>query len=332
MSVPTAETIPSSVPGSSVTGAAVSGLPASGSSVPGSAMSPGVRPVALQAGDVTLSALIAQPAGPPRATVVAVHGGGMSAAYFDGQAHPDVSLLALGARLGYTMVAVDRPGYGLSAADAPGGQTLAEQAGALHAALRHLAGRAETGAGVFLLAHSFGGKLALTYAACQAGDPDPAVPPLLGLDISGLGRDYAVDPGDGPEPHRHRNWKRNWGALRFYPPNTFRAAEAMVAPMPPRERAEAVQWPRRFPVAAAAVRVPVRLTFAEQELWWNHDEDTVADLTAHFASAPSASVDRQPGAGHNISLGWAARTYHLRAFAFFEQCLARRTAGPSGAP
>jgi hypothetical protein len=76
----------------------------------------------------------------------------------------------------------------------------------------------------------------------------------------------------------------------------------------------------------------VRLTFAEQELWWHHDEDTVADLAAHFASAPSAAVDRQPGAGHNISLGWAARTYHLRAFAFFEECLARRSAGASVAP
>lgn len=315
MSAPTVETIPSSVPGPAMP-----------------PMSPGVRPVALAAGDVTLSALIAQPSGPPRATVVAVHGGGMSAGYFDGQAHPDVSLLALGARLGYTMVAVDRPGYGLSAADAPSGQTLAEQSAALHAALRHLAGRAETGAGVFLLAHSFGGKLALTYAACQAGDPDPSVPPLLGLDISGLGRDYAVDPGHGPDPHQHRHWKRNWGALRFYPPNTFREAETLVAPMPPREQAEALEWPRRFPVAAAAVQVPVRLTFAEQELWWHHDEDTVADLAAHFASAPSAAVDRQPGAGHNISLGWAARTYHLRAFAFFEECLARRSAGASRTP
>ncbi|MEU9284402.1 alpha/beta fold hydrolase [Streptomyces sp. NPDC048275] len=296
-------------------------------------MSPGVRPVALAAGDVTLSALIAQPAGPPRATVVAVHGGGMSAGYFDGQAHPDVSLLALGARLGYTMVAVDRPGYGLSAADAPSGQTLAEQSASLHAAVRHLAGRCETGAGVFLLAHSFGGKLALTYAASQAGDPDPALPPLLGLDISGLGRDYAVDPGSAlPDPRGHQHWKRNWGALRFYPPNTFRAAESLVAPMPVRERAEARWWPRRFAVAAAAVQVPVRLTFAEQEHWWHHDEETVADLTAHFASAPYTSVDRQPGAGHNISLGWAARTYHLRAFAFFEECLARRAAGASLTP
>ncbi|MFD5080854.1 alpha/beta hydrolase, partial [Streptomyces sp. NPDC058371] len=27
------------------------------------------------------------------------------------------------------------------------------------------------------------------------------------------------------------------------------------------------------------------------------------------------------GAGHNISLGQAARSYHLRALAFFEECL-----------
>nr|BFE73882.1 hypothetical protein GCM10020092_071830 [Actinoplanes digitatis] len=35
-------------------------------------------------------------------------------------------------------------------------------------------------------------------------------------------------------------------------------------------------------------------------------------------------MDRQPDAGHNISLGWAARSYHLRAFAFLEECLGRR--------
>jgi hypothetical protein len=36
------------------------------------------------------------------------------------------------------------------------------------------------------------------------------------------------------------------------------------------------------------------------------------------------SVERQPAAGHNISLGRAARAYHLRALAFLEDCLAAR--------
>lgn len=190
------------------------------------------------------------------------------------------------------------------------------------------AGLAATSSDLFplLLAHSFRGKRALTYAAYQADELDPGLPPLLGLDISGLGRDYAVEQDIRLDPHQHGHWKRNWGALRFYPSNTFREAAAMVAPMPPREQAEAGRWPRRFTDAARKVRVPVRLTFAECELSWRHDEDTVADLTAPFGAAPSVRVDRRPGAGHNISLGWAARTHHLRAFACFEDCLARRTA------
>lgn len=293
------------------------------------AMSPGVRPVVLEAGPCRLSALIAQPQGIPRATVVAVHGGGMRAGYFDGQAHPDVSLLALGAALGYTVVAVDRPGYGLSASQLPYGQDLSEQSALLGTALAHLAGRYPTGAGVFLVAHSFGGKLALTYAAAQDGRDglEAGAPPLLGMDVSGCGRDYAVDTGDLRDPHRHGHWKRNWGALRFYPPNTFRDAAALVAPMPVRERAEAAHWPASFAAAAARVPVPVRLTFAERELWWRHSEEDLAELAGLFTASPFVTVDRQPEAGHNISLGWAARAYHLRALAFLEECLAR-----AGAP
>jgi hypothetical protein len=71
---------------------------------------------------------------------------------------------------------------------------------------------------------------------------------------------------------------------------------------------------------AARVRVPVRFTFAEHESWWRHDDTALAALTSPLATA-RVVVDRQQGAGHNISLGWAARSYHLRAFAFLEECL-----------
>ncbi|MFE9770050.1 alpha/beta hydrolase [Streptomyces sp. NPDC005808] len=288
-------------------------------------MSPGVRPVVLEAGPCRLSALVSQPQGAPRATVVAVHGGGMRAGYFDGQAHPDVSLLSLGARLGYNVVAIDRPGYGLSAAHLPNGQGLSGQSASLRVAITHLADRIDTGAGVFLLAHSFGGKLALTYAAEHGRDATP--PRLLGLDVSGCGRDYAVAPDGRSDPHRDGQWKRNWGALRFYPPNTFRDAAALVAPMPAQEVAEAARWPQSFTAAAARVTVPVRLTFAEYEWWWRHADEDLAELAGLFTEAPFVNVDRQPGAGHNISLGWTARSYHLRALAFLEECLARTDSG-----
>ncbi|MFK4070905.1 alpha/beta hydrolase [Streptomyces sp. NPDC029674] len=286
------------------------------------ARSRGVRGITLDAAGLPLSGLLGTPPGAaPRATVLALHGGGMSAAYFDGQAHPDQSLFTLGMRLGYQVLALDRPGYGASAGPLPQGQTLAAQARTVRAALTRFAADHPVGAGVFVLAHSYGGKLALT---CAAG---PALPgPLLGLDISGCGHRFAVPAAQLPSAAGHGHWRHNWGALRLYPPDTFRGCADMVTAMPVRERVEAGRWPDAFVRLAARVRVPTRLTFAEHEAWWRHDEAALAELRAHLCGAEPLVVERQADAGHNISLGWSARTYHLRALAFLEQCLARRAA------
>ncbi|TLQ45858.1 alpha/beta hydrolase [Streptomyces marianii] len=287
----------------------------------------GVRRITLDADGLPLSALLAVPAGTPRATVVALHGGGMNAGYFDGQATPDLSLLTLGARLGYTVLALDRPGYGASAERLPEGQTLAEQAATLSAALGGFTSVHPHGAGLFLLAHSYGGKLALTAAARAVHDR------LLGLDISGCGHRYDVAPEELPDEGAHGSRRLNWGPLGLYPPETFTTAASVVAGMPVRERTEAARWPEEFPTVAAGVRVPVRLTFAEYEAWWRHDEEAVSELTAQLA-APRIVVDRLPRAGHNISLGWAARAYHLRALGFLEECLQSADGGrdESGTP
>ena len=65
-------------------------------------------------GGVPMSALVAE-APDPRAVIVAIHGGGTTALYFDCPGHPESSLLRAGAAHGYTVVALDRPGYGSSA-------------------------------------------------------------------------------------------------------------------------------------------------------------------------------------------------------------------------
>ncbi|MFF4831582.1 alpha/beta hydrolase family protein [Streptomyces sp. NPDC001315] len=287
--------------------------------------SPSVDDITLDADGILLSGLLAQPRHTaPRAVVVAVHGGGMRAGYFHSGARPGMSLLALGAELGYTVLALDRPGYGLSADRFPQGQTLAEQSVTLNAALSRFADRNPIGEGFFLVAHSYGGKLALSTAEQRSDAHD-----LLGLDISGLGHRYADDVRQFPGPGRRGDWQRHWGALRFYPPDAFRLAQSLLAPVPARESREAAEWPVRYPGIAARVRVPVRLTFAEQERWWRHDDAAVSELTG-FLAAPHVRVDRQPGAGHNISLGWAARTYHLRALAFLEECLLARDVVPPG--
>lgn len=175
-----------------------------------------MRRISLDAAGTALSALVCEPAeGPPRATVVAVHGAGMSAGYFDSQALPDFSLLTLGARLGYTVVALDRPGYGLSTDALPDGQPVAEQAATLAAAVRDFGARYPTGAGTFLLAHSFGGKVALLTAA------DHAPSDLLGVEISGCGHRYAPDAFTGT------------GASREAGAAGGRCASTRRAPSPP---------------------------------------------------------------------------------------------------
>jgi pimeloyl-ACP methyl ester carboxylesterase len=93
---------------------------------------------------------------------------------------------------------------------------------------------------------------------------------------------------------------------------------------------EALDWPRLYPGLAARIRIPIRFTFAEQERWWRFDEEAVAELRRPLAAAPKVVVDHLPDAGHNISLGWAARTYHLRALAFLEECLLARDAALPG--
>lgn len=280
---------------------------------------PQIRAITLHAAGLTLSALLAEPVDvAPRAVLVALHGGGMRAGYFDSRARPGLSLLALGAQLGYTVLAVDRPGYGLSAARLPRGLALEDSAPVLRAALADFSARYATGAGLFLVAHSYGGKLALA-AADAFGDA------LIGLDISGLGNRLAVAPHQLPGPGGQGEWRKHWGALRLYPPGAFRLGQALLSPVPEIEAAQGPSWPERYPELAARVRVPVRFTFAEQEQWWRHDEEAVAELTRPFASAP-VRVDHQPDAGHNISLGWAARTYHLRVCGFLEECLLARDA------
>src|SRR5690349_20787106 len=116
------------------------------------ALCPSVRDVVVDAGGARLSGLLADPrSGSPRATVAAVHGAGMRAGYFHGQARPGLPLLTLGASLGFTVLALDRPGYGMSGDRFPRGLRLAEQATCLQAALDAFGATHRVGAGYFLL-------------------------------------------------------------------------------------------------------------------------------------------------------------------------------------
>ncbi|MFS0691343.1 alpha/beta hydrolase family protein [Streptomyces nitrosporeus] len=269
---------------------------------------------------VPLSGLLVEPSsGTPRAVVLALHGGGVRAGYFDSRAAPGLSLLELGVKLGFTVLALDRPGYGVSAPFLPEGLKAQEQAELLRAALAGFARTHEIGSGFFVVGHSSGGQPALTMAAQDHDDN------IIGLDISGLGNTPAAEDELPRDASGRMNWRRHWGAPSLYPPNAFRLCRSLLAPTPLREIEEFLRWPQTYAEIASAVRAPVRFTFGEQEPWWRFDAEAVGNLTAPLTST-RASVVVEPGAGHNISLGWTARTYHLRALAFLEQTL------PGGRP
>ncbi|MFI5828105.1 alpha/beta hydrolase [Streptomyces sp. NPDC051578] len=278
------------------------------------------RPCTIDATGTVVSGLLALPeGGAPRSTILAIHGRGMRARYWD-------SFIPLATALGHAVLAVDRPGYGASAACLPEGQSLPEQARTLRRALAEHARTHRLGAGVLLLGHSDGGKVALHTAASA-----PAVP-LLGLDASGVGYEYHPQALHFPSTLGGGATRLNWGPLNLYPPGTFQASRSLLSPVPPRESADTPWWPRQYEELAPGVRVPVRLTFAEHEGWWRLDARTLTAMTARLTAAPSVTVEHLPGSGHNLSLGHTATAYHLRVLAFLEECLlaARRSAGPAG--
>jgi pimeloyl-ACP methyl ester carboxylesterase len=279
------------------------------------------RRIRLPGGGASLSALLGEPGRPPRAVIVALHGAGMSAEYFDGAAHPDQSVITLGAQLGFSVLAFDRPGYGDSTARLPQGATRTEQAAAVVEALRSFAACHPVGAGFFLLGHSYGGQVALAIAA------NPSGLELLGVDVAGCGQEYATSPEDLLAGNGAAGWwRRHWGSLRCYPPGTFTGSGAAAVPIPPRELMDALEWPTVCGALVAQIEVPVRFTFGELESWWRCDPAAVDELAASCVAAPRVVVDHLPASGHNISLGWTARAYHLRAVSFLEECLAVRHA------
>jgi AcrR family transcriptional regulator len=280
-----------------------------------------VREVEIVVAGVPLSGLLALPAEAPRALVVALHGGGMRAGYFDGQADPATSLLTLAAAGGYAALALDRPGYGASAKALPQGVGLTGQAAYVQAAVDIAMRRYAPDAGYLLLGHSLGAKLALCIAA--AGDGQGR---LLGVDACGVSDTWAVDPHTLTSADTRRTHHLHWGPPRLYPLGTFLKAASLVTPIPECEAAEIAHWPERFGTLAGAIDVPVRFTFAEYERWWRCDADVVEAMTVRLA-APRTRTDRLAGAGHNVSLGRAARGYHLRVLSFLEECLATADAG-----
>ncbi|MEN0136006.1 MAG: alpha/beta hydrolase [Rhodococcus sp. (in: high G+C Gram-positive bacteria)] len=280
-----------------------------------------VTDIEVDAGELRLSGRIARPHTERHGLVVALHGGTYDSGYYD---RGPGSLLELGALLGYTVVALDRPGYGSTTSCDPAVLSFPAQTRILAAAVDTIAGDLGRTGDVVLVGHSIGGMLALQVAS-HTRDP------LRGVEVSGLGEFW--QPGlremwasmisDAPAlvlpPDAHAH-------VMFGPDDTHTVDQVeldarLLRPLPMPELTDVVQWSTALPSVAAKVAVPVSLTLAEHDNIWQSSAEARDALAGHFTSAPTVQTDLFRHAGHSIELHSRARAYALRQLAFVEECL-----------
>jgi pimeloyl-ACP methyl ester carboxylesterase len=280
------------------------------------------RPRVVLVDGVPMSALVAE-APESRAVVIAFHGGASTAAYFDCPGHPRLSLLRAGASLGYTVIALDRPGYGASAPYPDAIERPEQRVQLAYGAVDKILGAKPRGAGLFLFAHSNGCELAMRMAAdARGGD-------LVGLEMAGTGLRYADAAKEilksATATHRPVGLRELlWQPAHLYPAEvltgiTNSSTGALY------EATMVKDWPQQdFPALAAEVGVPVQFSFADHERVWKSDPEALAEIAAMFTAAPRFVINEQVCAGHNLSLSVSAAAYHLKVLSFVEDCVVAR--------
>ncbi|MFJ8105755.1 alpha/beta hydrolase [Streptomyces sp. NPDC096132] len=267
---------------------------------------------------VPASALVAE-APRPQAVIVALHGGATTSAYFDHPGHPRLSLLRTAVATGFTVIALDRPGYGSSAGHEERMRTPEQRTDFAFAAVTALLEGRESGVGVFLWAHSAGCELTVRMAS------DPRGADLLGVELAGMGRVHhpaavrAMEEWHRDPTRTRPNLRRAlWHPPHAYPPDVH-GGRGIGASSPAYE-GHRDGWQEEFARLAARVPVPVHLTLAEHERVWLNGPDGLADLASMFTGAPRVVRQEQAGAGHNTSVGRTALAYHLSVLSFVEEC------------
>lgn len=280
------------------------------------------RPRIVLVDGVPMSGLIAV-AEEPKAVVVAFHGGASTAAYFDCPGHPELSLLRAGAAEGYTMVALDRPGYGASA-PYPDAMGRPEQRVALtYGAIDKVLGANSRGAGLVLVGHSAGCELAVRLAADERADDAD----VIGLELAGTGVEYHAEMVEilktATATQRPKGLREIlWQPAHLYPDDVLSGmTNSTTGALYEVDMTQ--RWPRQyFPELAARIGVPVQFTVAEHERVWRSDPETLTRIGEMFHPSPRFTINEQADAGHNLSLSHSAAAYHAKVLSFVGECVA----------
>jgi pimeloyl-ACP methyl ester carboxylesterase len=280
--------------------------------------------ISIDAGNVKLSGrFLPATNGHPRALLVAIHGGTYTSKYFD---TPSSSLFEFCTALGYSILALDRPGYG-TATSIPFDQlSLDGQVPILQQALSEIWNRySQQSAGMFLIGHSIGGMISLLLATQKPHER------LVGMNMTGAGALYneqtkaafASLVSDAPTVMMDIAIKIRamYGPAWSYPEEQAHYDPERDVPTAAIELAEAQTWGARLPQVAAQVRVPVQFIVPEYDHIWRGEPEALSHVAEMFTSAPFVDVGIQRLTGHSAELHTLARAFYMKILSFVEECI-----------
>jgi len=288
-----------------------------------------IEPTVVQTKDIALSGLSVKPADrPAKGLILALHGGSYSAGYWNYADVRGSSLMALAASLGFAVLAVDRPGYGASHDFDPTRLGLDSQVEFFFDAIEAWSRENDFNGPVFVIGHSIGGILTLLMAAHARGSR------LSGVDVLGVPfkfpeteagaevNSWSMTGTHVPFPdEKARKWLM-YGPESTYDAKAFAYDSTLPRPMPVAEYRDALAMPSAWANVLPRIRLPVQFTLAEFEVMQATGWSTLRDVEALLHNSANAAVRLQKASGHNASDHRIARAYHMRAIAFFEECLA----------
>lgn len=252
----------------------------------------------------------------PASLILCIHGGGCNGRYFD---LPAFSFANEAVRGGHAVLAIDRPGHGLSAAvdTAKPIQLAAELLPNLIA--KALEAMDLCGLPLALFGHSIGGAVAMHFAATSPSH-------LACLVTSGIGHQ--------PTPAAmawHKSLDAN-AAIQL-PHNFFFGAEGSFdwrAPIAIRKSADVwlkadidevlLDWPTQFTSIASRIAAPTLCILGEHERIWRNDAGDLSEISQYFTSTQGcAEIASDGGHLNEVHKNW--RLHASRIIAFIEDNL-----------
>lgn len=260
---------------------------------------------------------IEEPGGTGLPLLVCIPGGSYNSRYFDVQGH---SLITAAHDAGFSIVALDRPGY-QGSDPLEGDISFAKNALVIDAAIAELWKRyAETTTGVVLIGHSIGGAIAIHIAS---GSP---AWPLRGISVTSIHTDapehvaqaWNSIPADATIPFsRDQRIQFMYGPEGTYDPAVVDGAEFSTDMIPVAELLEVVgNWTTDFAALASRVTVPVHYALAEHEALWISTDENVDVFREAFTASPSVLAEHVLGTGHNIDHHKDSQEFHARQLTF----------------